>query len=222
MMEICQSQRVADVIDTGICEYHKIYDLQRRLLDKRILGIIEDTLIITEHPPVFTIGRAGSKKNLLDRAENAGRYGIDVIEVDRGGDITFHGPGQLVLYPIMDLRNFKRDVHEYIRRLEDVIIDFLSTYGITSLAMNGASGVWIGEKTKIGSVGIGIRRWISYHGISINVNVPLRYFDMITPCGIKDCKMTSVSSILKREIDINEAKGRLIGSFEKIFKRWGR
>ncbi|MDB4349856.1 lipoyl(octanoyl) transferase LipB [Omnitrophica bacterium] len=220
MIEICQSQEIVDIIDIGIAEYRKVYDLQKELVRKRWSGIIEDTLVVTEHLPVFTIGRTGSKDNLLINPGDLAESGIDLIETDRGGDITFHGPGQLVLYPILDLSGFERDIRAYIKKLEEVIIDFLSRYNIAGLSVKGARGVWIDKNTKIGSIGVGITKWISYHGLSVNVNTTLGYFNMIRPCGLKDCMATSISSVLKKEIEMTEAKRYLVESFKKIFKRW--
>ncbi len=205
-----------DVIDVGIKDYRDVYNLQKELVRKRQLGLIGNTLVLAEHFPVFTIGRRGSRDNLLLTEDGLRRMGIELIEVDRGGDITFHGPGQLVLYPIVDLREKKRDIHLYIRRLEEVIIDFLSRYDIRGRRRPGATGVWIDENAKIGSIGIGISKWVTYHGLSINVNNPLYYFDMIWPCGLPSVKMASIGSILKMNVNIDEAKNHLIASYEKI------
>lgn len=217
MIEVPQKDKIIDVIDAGITEYRKAYDLQKELLQKRQCEIIGDTLLLVEHLPVFTVGRMGSKENLLVDENSLRKFGMELIAVDRGGDITFHGPGQLVLYPILDLRSLDRDIHLYMRRLEGVIIDFLAQYNVLGFRIPGATGVWVEEETKIGSIGIGIKRWITYHGLSVNVNTPLYYFDLIAPCGLTSCKIASLSSILKRYIKIDEAKNRLIKSFEGTF-----
>ena len=219
MMNVKDSQRAIEIIDIGIAGYREAYNLQRELVQRRRFKEVCDTLILAEHPPVFTMGRTGSKKNLLVSEDCLKREGIDFVETDRGGDISFHGPGQLVLYPILDLREWKRDIHLYIRCLEKVLIDFLFCYNITGLLINGATGVWIDKDTKIASIGIGVSKWITYHGLSININTPLYYFDMINPCGLATCKMTSLSQVLKRYIRPDEAKKYLIDSFKNLFEK---
>ncbi|MEE8360486.1 MAG: lipoyl(octanoyl) transferase LipB [Candidatus Omnitrophota bacterium] len=220
MMQTSFDKSIADIIDLGISEYREAYNVQREILRKRLSGIIDDTVIITEHKPVFTISRLGSKENLLATSDEIKDKGIELIEIDRGGDITFHGPGQLVMYPIIDLKGYSRDIHEYIRRLEEVVIDFLLVYDIKGFRVPGASGVWVGKNLKIASVGISIKRWTTYHGISVNVNIPLHYFDMIVPCGLKRCKAVSIASLLKKPADIQAAKSRLTDSFKKVFRIW--
>ena len=175
-----------------------------------------DALIVTEHHPVFTIGRTGSRDNLLVDEEILEKNGIKFIEIDRGGDITFHGPGQIVLYPIMDLKKRDSDLHKYIRDLEEVMVQFLKAYGIKGERVAGASGAWTTGK-KIGFVGIGVSKWISFHGISININTDLNYFSMIRSCGIKGVEITTLSRVLKKTIDIDEAKEELIDSFCNVF-----
>lgn len=216
----CVNTRTVDVIDLSVTSYSAVYNLQKELIQKRLAGTIEDTLLIVEHPPVFTIGRTGSKDNLLTESAELSKNDIEVIETDRGGDITFHGPGQLVLYPILNLGGFKKDISEFIRRLEDVIIMFLSFYKISGYTIKGASGVWIDKNKKIGSIGIGITKWISYHGFSVNINTSLPYFDMINPCGLKDCNMVSLSSLLNSNIKMGKAKSYMVKSFENVFRTW--
>lgn len=217
MIEVCKKEKLFDIIDTGIADYKQVYDLQRECLRKRQLNEIPDTLILAQHPPVFTIGRRGSRKNLLVSEDLIKRQGIGLTEADRGGDITFHGPGQLVLYPILDLNNWEKDIHLHIRRLEQVIIDFLAHYNIHGIRIPGLTGVWLKENKKIASIGIGISKWVTYHGLSININTPLSYFDMIKPCGLEACKITSVASALGRAVDINEAKEILTKSFARCY-----
>jgi len=207
-----------DTIDAGIIEYSKACDLQRELVSKRKLGLISDTVILAEHKPVFTIGRTGLKSNLLVQQQWLKDNGVEFIEADRGGDITFHGPGQLVLYPIIDLTGFKKDLRLYIRSLENVIINFLSYYGISGIRAPGATGVWIDKRSKIGSIGIGVTRWVTYHGLSVNVNTPLWYYGAIIPCGLDYCETTSLCDILRSYINIYEAKELLMQSFSEIFK----
>ncbi len=207
-----------NILDLGMVGYKESYDLQRDLIKKRKLNEIPDTALLLEHAPVFTIGRSGSKKNLLVDEDRLRRDSIDVIESDRGGDITFHGPGQLVLYPIVDLNNYQRDISLYLRQLEEVIIKFLSQYGIIGFRKEKKTGIWVTDNEKIGFIGIGVRRWITYHGLSVNINTTLNYFDMIKPCGIDNCRIASVSSLLNKDVNISEAKARFMASLRMIFQ----
>ncbi|MFH1753447.1 MAG: lipoyl(octanoyl) transferase LipB [Candidatus Omnitrophota bacterium] len=220
MIETSQKAKIANITDLGLSEYQKTFALQKDLLRKRISGAIHDTVIITEHAPVFTIGRLGSKANLLAALEDIREMGIELIETDRGGDITYHGPGQLVIYPIIDLRGYSCDIRVYIKMLEEVILNFLLSYGIEGFRVPGASGVWVDNESKIASVGISITRWVAYHGISVNVDPDLKFFDMITPCGLKGCKAVSIASLLNKSVDIAEARKRLTDSFEDVFRTW--
>ena len=216
MKEILGEEKFINIIDAGVSDYESIYGLQKALVHKRRAGLICDTLILAEHTPVFTIGRTGSRKNLLIDEDTLKEKRIGLFEVDRGGDITFHGPGQLLLYPIIDLTARGRDLHKYLRMLEEIIVDLLSRYNIVGSRIPGATGVWVDRDRKIASIGIGVSRWVTYHGLSININTPLYYFDMIRPCGLAWCRMTSLESILKRQIDMKQAKRHLIESYEKI------
>lgn len=206
-----------DVIDLKISNYRDAYRIQKELAARRAAGEISDTLIVTEHLPVITLGRTGSLENLLIDKTVLHDDGIEFIETDRGGDITFHGPGQLVLYPIIDLRKRERDIRRYLRMLEDVIMSFLSLYGIAGRRVNGKSGVWIDDDTKVGSVGIGVSHWVTYHGLSVNINTPLHYYSMIRPCGL-GCAVATVSSLLGRDINMAEAKKSLIDCFREVYE----
>jgi lipoyl(octanoyl) transferase len=186
------------VQDLGRRPYGEVLDLQRSLCRQRIEGeLADDLLILVEHEPVVTLGRgtrAGSVP--LSRHELSSR-GIDVFEVERGGDATFHGPGQLVGYPIVDLRHHREDLHWYLRRLEEGLVRGLDTLGISAGTNPGLTGVWTGGR-KLASIGIHVKRWVTYHGFAINVTTNLDYFDLIVPCGIKDVIMTSVAQELGR------------------------
>jgi lipoyl(octanoyl) transferase len=211
---------IVDIIDVGTADYRSVYRLQKALVKRRQEEAIPDTLVIAEHHPVFTIGRTGSEKNLLADKEELAKRNIDVIRIDRGGDITFHGPGQIVIYPIMGLWGFQKDVRKYISKLEEVITGFLSNYDIEGLSIRGKTGIWVNPGTKIGSVGIGISKWVTYHGASVNVNTLLGYFDLIYPCGIPRCRMASILSLTGRKADMEDAKRLLAESFENVFDRW--
>ena len=204
------------ILDLGMTDYEKAYIAQCQLVSRRRLGEIDDSLIITEHNPVFTIGRTGRRENLLAGSLEMRKKKVRLIEVDRGGDITFHGPGQLVMYPIIDLKSRSRDLHRYMRDLESIIISFLNIYGIIAERLDGKTGVWVGGK-KIASIGVGAKDWVTFHGLSVNIDVDLAYFSMIYPCGMKDIKMTSLREILGVRIDKAEAAAALVRSAKRVF-----
>ena len=206
------------IVDIGLTDYLDAYSVQRDCLLKHQIGLAGDTLLLTEHKPVYTVGRAGSIENLhVDKGELEA-LGIQCLTVDRGGDITFHGPGQIVAYPIFDLTRHGQDLHAFLRMLEGLAINFLSVYNVEAKRIPGRTGVWVGN-AKIASIGIGASRWVSYHGISINVNVDLRYFSLIRPCGIEGVKMTSLKELLGREVDMNSAKEEVARAFSKLFDK---
>ena len=202
-------------IDLGLSDYKEAYKAQCEIRDKVAEGACENTLIITEHKSVITIGRKGSQGNLFRTNEFLACLGVEVLNVDRGGDITYHGPGQLVAYPIFKLENEARDIHCFLRFLEEVGINFLSKYGIEAGRVPGARGIWVKDE-KIGSIGIGVKKWVTYHGVAININPDLKPFSFIKPCGINGIKITSLENLLKEKTDIEDAKRRLRGSFEEV------
>lgn len=196
-------------IDLGVSDYKEAYRFQRDILEQVADRTSGNTLIITEHKSVITIGRKGSDKNVF----KAG--GIEVLNIDRGGDVTYHGPGQLIAYPIFKLENEARDMHGFLRFLEEVGINFLSKYGIDAEARPGLRGVWVKDE-KIGSIGIGVKKWVTYHGMAININLDLKPFSFIKPCGIDGVKITSLKVLLKERVDIEDAKLKLRDSFKEI------
>jgi len=206
------------VYKIGLVPYKKALELQIKLLDKRKKGEIGDILLLLEHPPTFTIGRKGNKKHLLINERYLSERGIHFEEISRGGDITFHGPGQLVGYPILDLNKKGRDLHRYLRGLEESIILVLEDFGIKANRIEGLTGVWV-KGNKIASIGVGVKRWITYHGFALNVNTNLSYFDMIVPCGIPDVRMTSIAGWLgnKEGISVEDVEEAVIESFTKTF-----
>jgi lipoate-protein ligase B len=181
----------------------------------RLRELVPDTLILLQHPPVFTLGRAGKEHNVLAPQSMLEREGIRVIKTDRGGDITYHGPGQLVIYPILKLASFGNDVHDYVRRLEQSVIDLLSEYGITAQRNAGYPGVWVGQ-TKIAAIGVAIRGGITKHGMALNVDPNLAHFRMINPCGLGK-PVTSMAQELNRPVDVHEVQRRYVSSFAKVF-----
>ena len=204
------------IIDLGLIDYEDAYRVQKEFVVRRRLAEIGDTLIVAEHKPVFTIGRAGSKANLLADEKFLNKSGIKVLDTDRGGDITFHGPGQLVAYPVIDLKVRGRDLHRYLRDLEEVAISFLGRYSVSGQRRDGSTGVWVGDR-KIASIGVGASDWVTYHGLSVNVNADLNFFSMIYPCGMKDVKATSLNHVLGRKVSMDDAREKLLSCLCKVF-----
>jgi lipoyl(octanoyl) transferase len=208
------------VYKLGQVPYRKALKLQLALLAKRKRGEIEDTLLLLEHPPTFTIGRRGNMGNLLTAKDFLSKKGIHFEVISRGGDITFHGPGQIVGYPILDLNVMGKDVHKYLRNLEETIILALESYDISARRIDKVTGVWV-KWHKIASIGVGVKRWITYHGFALNVNTDLSYFDMIVPCGIQDVRMTSIQRWLaqKEPVDMDIAEENIVKAFCQVFNR---
>ncbi len=180
------------VVGLGRMAYDRALDLQRQLADERIAGKIErDVLLLVEHPPVITLGRSFQVDSLPTSRAALEARGIDLFEIERGGDITFHGPGQLIGYPIFDLKQHREDVHWFLRQLEESIIQTLATFSIKGGRRDRYTGVWIDDR-KIASIGIHVKQWVTWHGFALNVTTDLSYFDLIVPCGIPDVTMTSI------------------------------
>jgi len=204
------------VLNLGLIGYEKAYVLQKKLHRFRREEIIDDLLILLEHEPVITIGRTGKKENIIVSEEFLESKGIKVFEIDRGGDVTLHCPGQLVGYPIIDLRLQGKNIRRYLRSLEEVIIRVLKIYGIDGGRMEKFPGVWV-EGRKVASIGIGIKDWVSLHGFALNINSDLSYFSLIRPCGFDGKIVTSIRHILRRPIDIIGARHHLIENFGEVF-----
>ena len=184
-----------NILDLGTSRYEDAWDLQKQLQSKRISGQINDQLILVEHPPVYTLGKNSPKEHLLIKeSEN-----ISIIQTDRGGDITFHGPGQLVGYPILDLNQYKKSVSWYMRELEQLIIDVLKEYDIIAGRKKGLTGAWVRDK-KIGALGVRISKWVTMHGFSLNIDPDLQYYQGIIPCGISEYGITSMANLLGENV----------------------
>ena len=203
------------IVDLGRTGFLEAYNIQLALVKKISQGLEENTLIITEHNPVITIGRKGTFSNIFKTKEYLASRGIEVISADRGGDVTYHGPGQVVAYPVFKLENEAKDIHNFLRYLEKVGSQFIGQYGIASEVKPGFRGVWIDGK-KIGSIGIAVKKWVSYHGIAMNINIGLEPFSFIRPCGIEDVEMASLNKLLGRDLDIYDAKNKLISAFKEV------
>ena len=201
-----------NILDLGLSDYNDTWKLQKKLQSKRILGEIEDHLLLVEHPPVFKLGKNASKQHIINDSED-----VSIIQTDRGGNITFHGPGQLVCYPILDLNHYKRSITWYMRELEQLIIDVLGEYGIKASRKKGLTGTWVKDK-KIAALGVRISRWVTMHGFSLNINPDLNFYKNIIPCGIKEYGVTSMAKIMDNEVpSMDEVKTKMTKHFTKNF-----
>jgi lipoyl(octanoyl) transferase len=207
-----------NVVDLGLMDYAECLVIQERLLDMRQKGEAGDTLLLVEHPPVLTLGRRGKRSNILASDEKLGEMGIKTYEVSRGGDVTYHGPGQIVGYPIMDLNGHGRDLRRFVGRIEEVFISLLAeNYGIEAHSEDREyTGVWVGTK-KITAIGIAVKRWVTMHGFAFNVNTDLSHFDLIVPCGLMDRGVTSVKELTGVEQDFKRVIRLVAGKFCEVF-----
>ena len=200
----------------GLLSYDESYELQHLLMNEKKKGLEEDYLLTLEHPHTYTIGSTGSEDNLLVDREQLISNGIGLRHIGRGGDITYHGPGQLVAYPILDLNHYIKDLHRYLRDLEEVLIGTASQFDITAVRKKGLTGIWV-EDEKLGSIGIRMSKWITIHGSALNVSTDLSMFDNIIPCGIRDKRVTSMSKILGKTIDIEDVTSVYVNFFTDVF-----
>lgn len=211
------TDRVLLVENLGRRPYGEVLELQRQVAAERIAGTRPDTLLLVEHDPVVTLGRSTKAGNLLADAKLLAARGVELFEIERGGDVTFHGPGQLVGYPIIDLTQHRQDLHWYLRQLEQVLIDALATYGIEGGRKEKYTGVWVGDR-KIASIGVHARSWVTWHGFALNVSTDLSYFDLMVPCGIPDVTMTSIERELRRAVALDEVSSVVAGEFARSFE----
>ena len=198
--------------DLGQRSYKEVLNLQKKMQQQRIDKEIYDTLILVEHEPVYTLGKNASMNHLLQSRDKS----VGVFNIERGGDITFHGPGQLVGYPIIDLSNYKKSVSWYMRKLEQLTIDVLFEFGIIATRIQGLTGVWVGQE-KIAAQGVRISRWVTMHGFALNVNPDLSYYDGIIPCGIFDRGITSMEELLGKTQDMERVKSIVIEKLNNLF-----
>lgn len=215
------------VVNLGLRPYRDVWDLQKKLQAELISGAGRDTLILCEHPPTITLGRSTEPDSLLCSAWELKERGVELYDIERGGDATFHGPGQLVGYPIIDLSRHKKDVAWYMRSLEEVVIRTLKDYGIQGVRIDGKTGVWTlstendkgngSRARKIASMGIRISRWCTLHGFSLNVRPCTEGFSLIHPCGFRDISMTSMTEERLFEVDLAEVEKSIVGNFTEVF-----
>lgn len=204
------------VYQLGLITYSEAYQLQRQLLCQRVNNEIADTLLLLEHPPTITIGKSGKLENVLASQAQLAEAGVSLFFVDRGGDVTYHGPGQLVAYPIIDLRQRGRDVHQYLRDLEEVIIRTLNDFSINASRDSSHAGVWVRDE-EIAAIGLRVSKWVSMHGVALNVNTDLEQFSLINPCGFSDKKAASISSLLSQDVSIEAVTKKLLARFSEVF-----
>ncbi|HVR62227.1 MAG TPA: lipoyl(octanoyl) transferase LipB [Polyangia bacterium] len=202
----------ARVLDLGRRDYGDVWAMQRELVGSRQRGEIPDTLILVEHPDVITLGRGTHRENLIAPGD------IPIFEIERGGDVTYHGPGQLVGYPIFLLRENERDLHLYLRNLEESLIQAVGEHGIAGGRNPGWTGVWIGDR-KLASIGVAVKRWVTLHGFALNVATDLTRFASINPCGLEATVMASMSSVLGRPVAFDDAKASVRAAVGRVFER---
>jgi len=209
-MKMCQ------VWDLGLMEYGEAWKLQRRLHDERVEGKISDVLLLLEHPPTITVGRSGTLDNVLISKERLVEQGISLFFIDRGGDVTYHGPGQIVGYPIFDLKGRGKDLHRYVHNLEEVILRTLREFSIDAGRDESHPGVWVNGE-EIAAIGLSLRRWVSMHGFALNVNTNLDHFTFVNPCGFPDRRATSISKVLGHKVSTEVVIERLVSDFHYVF-----
>jgi len=225
------------VVDLGLVEYRAAWELQQRVVAARKAGAIPDVLLLCEHPHVITLGRSGKISNLRAPSEMLRRMGVSFFETNRGGDITYHGPGQLVGYPILNLAEIRRDVAWYVRTLEETMIRATAEFGVASRRVSGRTGVWVDvqagstmddpkevkeieeakDEEKLAAIGVHLSRWVTSHGFAYNVATDLRYFDLIVPCGIADKRATSLEKLLNRRVKLQEVSSRIAAYLGELF-----
>jgi lipoyl(octanoyl) transferase len=219
------------IVDLGLVEYGAAWELQRRVVDARKAGAVPDVLLLCEHPHVITLGRNGKLAHLRASGHVLRQMGVSFFETDRGGDITYHGPGQLVGYPILNLADIRRDVVWYVRSLEEAMIGATAEFGVPSRRVPGRTGVWVdvpprpsgapaqdasAEEEKLAAIGVHLSRWVTSHGFAYNVSTDLRYFDLIVPCGIAGKRATSLEQLLGRRAEMKEVAPRIVARLEEL------
>lgn len=212
----CTNQTLLTIHDFGLADYCEIWELQKTLLQQRLAEEVPDTLLLGEHPPVITLGRGSHVQNLLNPT-------IPVIEIERGGDVTYHGPGQLIAYPILFLPPEQRDLHQYLRNLEEVLILTLAEFGLNGVRNPGWTGVWVQQPSnaplqKLASIGVAVKKWVTYHGIALNVSTDLTHFRQINPCGLESQVMTSMERCLGQPIAMADVKASFIQNLHQVFQ----
>ena len=209
-------QKKVQLLDIGLQKYNDAWNLQKQLFEEVTTIREKNYLILTEHPSVITLGKSSDEKNIVTNQNDLQSKNIDVVEIDRGGDVTFHGPGQIVGYPIFNLNVFKKDIHWYLRAIEEVIIITLNHFGISAGRIKDLTGVWVNNQ-KICAIGIKVTRWVTMHGFALNVSTQLDYFNHIIPCGIGDKSVTSMCEVANQDFLLEDVKDKICESFQTVF-----
>ena len=208
-------------VDLGLIDYEEAFALQRRLVTARKAGVVPDLLLLCQHPHVITLGRSARREHLLGTTRVLAERGVTVCESDRGGDVTYHGPGQLVGYPILNLAGLRKDVAWYVRQLEKVIIAATADCGVVARRVEGKTGVWVdraqGETEKLAAIGVHLSRWVTSHGFAYNISTDLSYFDLIVPCGIAGCRAVSLDKLLGRASVFPNVSQKIVSRFGELF-----
>jgi len=215
-MQKNQKQNRIQLLDLGLMKYQNAWNLQKHLFQEVTEKRNTNYLLLTEHPPVITLGKSSHENNIVTNQDILESKNIEVIEIDRGGDVTFHGPGQIVGYPIFNLENLKKDVHWYLRSIEEVIIHTLKHFGVSAGRVEGLTGVWVNNQ-KICAIGIKVTRWVTMHGFALNVATNLDNFNHIIPCGISDKAVTSMEKIRNQPFSTDDVKQKICESFKTVF-----
>jgi len=220
---VSQAQKSCAVVELGLMSYAAAYELQTRVIAARKAGDLGDVLLLCEHPHVITLGRNGKPEHLRANDRLLSQMKVEFHETNRGGDITYHGPGQIVGYPIMDLTEHRRDVRWYVTMLEETMIRASADFGISARRIEGRHGLWVdaisGDEEKLAAIGVHLSRWVTSHGFAYNVSTDLCYFDLIVPCGILGKRATSTERILNRAVPLEEVKPSLVARFGEVFER---
>ena len=204
------------VVNIGRTRYAEAWDLQRKIFSARLGRHIPDVLLLTEHEPVYTLGKGADVNHLLAGDEELHERRIDLFAIDRGGDVTFHGPGQLVGYPILDLHEYYQDIHRYLRDIEEVLIRTAKDFSISAERSDGYTGVWV-KNDKLAAIGVKVSRWVTMHGFALNVTTDLSYFERIIPCGIFHRGVTSIRALTGHELEMSEVEDAVVRNFESVF-----
>lgn len=216
-------QRNCEVQVLGLMPYADALALQERLVEQRAADVIADRLLLLEHPPVITLGRNSRRQHVLVSDAELVERGVELFECGRGGDVTYHGPGQLVAYPIIDLKPDRCDLHRYVRDLEQVMLCLFASYGVQGHVIPGKTGVWVERpglpEAKIGAIGVRVSRWITSHGVALNVGTDLRHFDLIVPCGLAGSRVTSLAQLLPHVPSLDDVARRFALEFGRVFGR---
>lgn len=206
------------IVDLGLIDYGRAWELQRQLWSKRVEGELPDLFLLLEHPHVITLGRRGNRSFLIATPEELENAKIPIFHVERGGDVTYHGPGQIVGYPLFNLKEYGYRLVRYVDQLEEVILRVLQDFGIEGKRDALNRGVWV-DREKIASIGVAIKRWVSFHGFALNYDTDLKYFDLIHPCGLKGIRMTSMGKVLGRKIPPKDLTEKICFRFKQVFER---